>query len=97
MTELTTTMSAERSEYIKRLWSTDLFLTFDGDLLHLPGATFSWKTGLEAKDAVRPEDKVNELNTSQDTRVRHSLARIAEAWAKENREKSTKVLERASL
>ncbi len=95
MTDTTPTMSDTRQEYIGRLWSTDLFLSFDGDFLHFEdGTTFNFKTGLEVEGIAQPDDRINKMNTNQQTSVRHILTRIAEAWAKEN---PTKVLENAAI
>ena len=95
MTDTTPTMSPTRLEYVARLWSTKLGLNFDGELLHLEnGQTFTWKTGLEVEGIAQPTDRINKMTTNQQTSVRHILARIAEAWAKEN---PTKVLENAAI
>lgn len=97
MTEKNTKMSPSRFEYVKRLWSADLFLTFDGDLLHFAdGSTFDWKTGAEIVGADRPAEKINDLAAGPLRRVRHSLTHIAEAWAEENRASEPKILEKAS-
>ena len=68
-------ISETRLSYIARLWDQDLFLLFDGDLLHLKENSYNWKTGAEVKNVSNPE-KVNELSKHNLERVQHILTQI---------------------
>jgi len=89
-TTLDVPISANRLVYIARLWDQNLFLIFDGELLHLKEKTFNWKTGSEVeavpgtKKMPNPE-KVNELTKPDMERVQHLLTQINKEYENDKR------------
>jgi len=73
-------MHRERQVYVTRLWSTELFLAFDGNLIHLENGTFNWKTGEKIEDAEIPEDKMNTLGKHDLMRVEHLIEMIGATY-----------------
>jgi len=79
-------ISPTRLTYIARLWDQDLFLTFDGELLHLKENSYNWKTGAEVEN-VSDSEKMNDLSQLNLERVQHLLSQINKEY--ENDKKRT--------